>query len=116
MRAFREMLKDDDGNGVWATNSRVDEKIQSSTSAVCQPLFRCHAPVSNPLVERTNNDGAQHIVVPYSAVFFSRFSDWPPDPDHTRVFSGSMSFNTSLCPSSAIDVVSAPKLAAAKKV
>jgi len=116
VRAFREMLKDDDGNGVWATNSRVDEKIQSSTSAVCQPLFRCHAPVSNPLVERTNNDGAQHIVVPYSAVFFSRFSDWPPDPDHTRVFSGSMSFNTSLCPSSAIDVVSAPKLALAKKV
>ena len=116
VRAFREIMKDDDGNGVWAKSNCVEEKVQSNTSAVCQPLFRCHAPVNNPLIERTSNDGAQHIVVPYSAVFFSRFSDWPPDPDHTRVFSGSMSFNASLCPSSANDVVSAPKLAVAKKV
>lgn len=116
VRAFREIMKDDDGNGVWEKSNCADEKVQSKTSAVYQPLFRCHAPVSDPLVERTSNGGAQHIVVPYSAVFFSRFSDWPPDPDHTRVFSGSMSFNASLCPSSANDVVSAPKLAVAKKV
>jgi len=115
VRAFREILKDDDGNGVWDKSGRVDEKVQGNTSAVYQPLFRCHAPVGNPLVERTNNVGAQHIAVPYSALFFSRFSDWPPDPDHTRVFCGSLSFNASLCPSSSNDVVPAPKLAVAKK-
>ena len=117
VRAFREILKDDNGKAVWAKNGHTDEKnVQSNSSAVSQPLFRCHAPASNPLVDRTNNVEAQHIVVPYSAVFFSRFSDWPPDPDHTRVFSGSMSFNASLCPSSANDVVSAPELAVSKKV
>ncbi|KAL7447476.1 hypothetical protein ACHAXM_011388 [Skeletonema potamos] len=115
VRAFREILKDDDGNGVWAKNGRANKNVQCKTSAVFQPLFRCHAPVSNPLGERTNNIGAQHIVVPYSAVFFSRFSDWPPDQDHTRVFSGSMSFNGLMCPSSANDIVSAPELAVAKK-
>jgi len=114
VRAVREILKDDDGN-VWAKNGRADKNVQSKKNAFSQPLFRCHAPVSDPLVERTNNIGAQHVVVPYSAVFFSRFSDWPPDPDHTRVFSGSMSFNASLCPSSANDIVSFPELAVAKK-
>lgn len=110
-RAIREILKDDDGNsGVWAKNGR--EKVQSTGNAMSQPLFRCHAPVNNPLVKRTNNVGAQYVAVPYSAVYFNRFFDWPPDPDHTRVFRGSSSFSASLCPSSANDVVLAPKLLA----
>ena len=110
VRAVREILKDDDGNtSVWSKNGR--KNVEGSKTAVSQPLFRCHAPVNNPLAERTSTVGAQHVVVPYSAVYFSRFYDWPPDPDHTRVFSGSMSFSASLCPSSANDVVSAPKLA-----
>lgn len=110
VRAVREILKDNEGNtNLWSKSNR--KKTKSSTSNVSQPLFRCHAPVSNPLIEQTSNVGAQHVVVPYSAVYFNRFYDWPPDPDHTRVFSGSLSFNSSLCPSSANDVVSAPKLA-----
>ena len=116
VRALREILKDDDGNRVWDRNDRANKQVQSSGSIVSQPLFRCHAPVSNPLMDRTNNVGPQHIVVPYSAVFFSRFSDWPPDPDHCRVINGSMTSNASLLPSSANDSVSVPKMVFNRKV
>ena len=105
MRALKELFKDDDGNDV----SSKDRNKEATAESV-QPIIHCHAPANNPLVEQTCSHQAQHILVPYSPLFFNRFSDWPPDPQHSRTFEGELEFRGSVCPSSSNDVVTARQL------
>jgi len=104
LRAFRELLKDDEGNDTFSKDK--SKKLDASA----QPIVHCHAPASNPLVEKVSNDVPQHIVVPYSPLFFNRFQDWPPaDPKHSSVSSGELVFK-SICPSSSVDIVRSGEL------
>lgn len=105
MRALKELFKDDDGNDV----SSKDRNKEATAESV-QPIIHCHAPANNPLVEQTCSHQAQHILVPYSPLFFNRFSDWPPDPQHSRTFEGELEFSGSVCPSSSNNVVTARQL------
>lgn len=110
-RAMRELLKDDDGKGdAW---SKQQQKSPKDESKQTQPIIHGHAPASNPLVEHISSaaDQSQHIVVPYSPLFFNRFSDWPPDPKHSHVSRGALEFGDSnICPSSSNNVVVARDL------
>eukprot|EP00578_Thalassiosira_sp_NH16_P004309 CAMPEP_0181131356 /NCGR_PEP_ID=MMETSP1071-20121207/30380_1 /TAXON_ID=35127 /ORGANISM="Thalassiosira sp., Strain NH16" /LENGTH=1366 /DNA_ID=CAMNT_0023217541 /DNA_START=198 /DNA_END=4297 /DNA_ORIENTATION=- len=106
LRAAREFLRDDDGKYLYSKD-RQKGLNDTNRNISPQPVFHCHAPASNPLLERTNTIGVQHIIVPYSSLYFNRFQDWPPtDPTHARVCSGVVKSSQLLCTSSGF--VSAP--------
>lgn len=112
LRALKELFKDDEGELVYSKKKQL-HGVKTKTPP--QPIFRCHAPASNPLFEGKNTIGTQHIIVPYSPLYFNRFSDFPPDPQFATRLSYEIKFNETRCKSSS-DIVFAPELPKRKRL
>mmetsp|Transcript_41692 Transcript_41692/g.88836 ORF Transcript_41692/g.88836 Transcript_41692/m.88836 type:complete len:734 (+) Transcript_41692:1006-3207(+) len=84
LRAFRELLKSDEG-------CKSDDKTKQPSRRIIaedvspQPIFHHHNPANKAGVEQNQTIGAQHVCIPYTPFYYHRFYDWPPDPKYGRV-------------------------------
>lgn len=69
--------------------AEVASPENDQTPPLNQPIFSCHAGVNEqPKELRHANANAReihHVVVPYTPLMYSRFYDWPPEPQYAQV-------------------------------